>query len=88
MNFAASILKSTAGWDFPWYNDRLLAGRPWSFLSQYELIDGLLSACPTSRNAFVDRFNTAMHGYVEKQPMLRNKKEETLPWGNKFFADK
>jgi len=85
MNFAAAILKSTAGWDYPWFNDRLLAGRPWTFLPQYELIDGLLSTCPTSRNAFIERCNAAMHGYAEKRPMLIKKKEETLPWGNQFF---
>merc|ERR1711956_103249 len=51
MNFAAAILSSTAGWNFPWYNDRIQSGRPWTRMPKYELIDGLLSTCPTSRDA-------------------------------------
>lgn len=86
MNFAAAILLSTAGWNYPWYNDRLLAGRPWSYLPNYELIDGLLSTCPASRDAFIHRYRTAMESVSSKIPMFEQEKRATMRWADKFYS--
>jgi len=85
MNFAAAILSSTAGWNYPWYNDRLLSGRPWSYLPNYELIDGLLSTCPTSRDAFVRRFRTSIEPMTSKIEMFEREKDATQQWADKFY---
>jgi len=85
MNFAAAIISSTAGWDYPWYNDRLLAGRPWTYFPNYELIDGLLSTCPLSRDAFVKRRRTSMEIMSLKTTMLEKEKQKTMQWGNNYF---
>lgn len=86
MNFAAAIIASTVGWDHPWYNDRLLAGRPWSFTPNYELIDGLLSAAPTCRDAFLNRLRTAMTTLQEKKKMLSKENDHNKPWGDDFYG--
>jgi len=85
MKFAAAILSSTARWDHPWYNDRLLAGRPWSYLPNYELIDGLLSTCPMSRDAFIQRRRTSMKPMSLKIKMLETEQNDTSRWADKFF---
>jgi len=85
MNFAAAIIASTSGWKFPWYNDRLLAGRPWCYSLKYELIDGLLSTCVTSRDAFIDRLCTSMQPLSEKKAMLTEVKKSLLGWADRAF---
>jgi len=86
MNFAAAIVSSTAGWEFPLYNDRQLAGRPWSYFPNYELIDGLLSACPPSRDAFVKRLRTSMETMTLKTMMLEIEKKKTKQWADSYFC--
>ncbi|CAK0843067.1 unnamed protein product, partial [Prorocentrum cordatum] len=60
MNFAAAVCRSVRGWEGPWFNDRLLAGRPWKFAAEYELTDGILNTCPTSHAGFVGRKRPAL----------------------------
>jgi len=88
MNFAAAIISSTTGWNYPWYNDRILAGRPWSYLPNYELIDGLLATCPTSCDSFVQRQRTSMETMSLKVPMFEAEKANTKQWSNNFFLRK
>mmetsp|Transcript_24509 Transcript_24509/g.55989 ORF Transcript_24509/g.55989 Transcript_24509/m.55989 type:complete len:931 (-) Transcript_24509:147-2939(-) len=85
MRFAASIIASTAGWDAPWFNDRLLAGRPWYLMPKYEIIDGLLATCPASRDGFVGRLRASMEPLLEKRLMLEKEKDENLPWAEIFY---
>jgi len=86
--FAASILSSTTGWNAPWFNDRIISGRPWTFAPKYELIDGLLSTCPTSRNGFANRTCTSNQILSEKKPMLEEERDANLYWANEFFGIK
>jgi len=85
MNFAAAILLSTAGWNYPWYNDRLLSGRPWYLTPKYELIDGLLSTCPTSRDAFINRLRPSLEPLSTKQQMFLGLKNSLANWSDRFY---
>lgn len=86
MNYAAAFLSSIGGWSFPWYNDRLLAGRPWGYLPNYEIIDGLLASCPASRDAFVKRCHAAMESASStRTAMLTSEKKGLEPWANSFY---
>ena len=86
MNCAAAFLSSIGGWNYPWYNDRLLAGRPWGYLPNYEIIDGLLASCPTSRDAFVKRCRTSIEpANLTRIAMLEEEKKELEPWADSFY---
>lgn len=87
MNFAAALLKSTAGWEHPWYNDRQVPGRPWFLTTKWELIDGLLSTCPTSSNAFINRLRTSIQPQSKaRKEMFRRVKDSLLGWAKKFYS--
>lgn len=86
MNFAAAILKSIDGWDRPWINDRLIPGRPWSWRPQWELIDGLLSTCPTSREAFKKRLRPEGAQPQDMAKVQALEQKRWAPWAAKYYG--
>lgn len=86
MKFAAAVIQSIHGWERPWYNDRILAGRPWKFAAEYELIDGLLNTCPTSHAGFVKRLRPALCPSPVLGNLLENKFQSSQAWSASFFG--
>ena len=60
--------------------------RPWSFLPNYEIIDGLLSTCPESRDAFIKRSLTLGPLSHSRIQMLEDESDANEPWANAFYS--
>jgi len=86
MNFAAAVIRSIRGWERPWFNDRLLAGRPWKFAADYELIDGMLNTCPTSHVGFIKRFRPALSSSPILGRLYESAFNRAFDWSNKFYG--
>ena len=88
MNFAGAILKSSRGWNHPWLNDRILSGRPWLYASNYDIIDGMLSTSPHSRDAFPSRLiGNARQYSASRQEMYKAEGKRLIPWAIGFFGE-
>ena len=87
MAFAAALLRSIRNWDHAWVNDRLLPGRPWLWCREWQVIDGLLSTCPTTRDAFVRRRHpSAAPPQPDRQELQRREAAHWGPWATQYFA--
>jgi hypothetical protein len=87
MNFAAAVIRSIHGWENPWFNDRLLSGRPWKFAADYEVTDGLLNTCPASHEGFIQRFRPVLGPSPVLGRLYQSAFENSLPWGKHFFGN-
>jgi len=86
MNFAAAIINSIHCWDRPWFNDRLVPGRPWGYRPEWSLIDGLLSACPNTAKAFANRLQPSLAEAEVWKGIQQTEYNINLPWSNRFFG--
>ena len=89
MNFAAALLCSIGGWDDgPWMDDRLLPGRPWRWVPEWQLVDGLLSTCHASREAFRRRMRPAGTGPIQWASIQRLEQSRWADWSTAYYPAK
>lgn len=87
MRFCAAIMSTIQDWDFPWYNDRILAGRPWVWRKEWQIIDGLLNTCPNTSIAFSQRMNPMIEcPSASRQSMTIRDELRYEGWTSQFFA--
>ena len=87
MHFAAAVCLSIRGWERPWFNDRILAGRPWKFTAEYELTDGLLNTCPTSRDGFIKRKRPGLCASLALGRLYESAFSRSEDWRAQFYGD-
>jgi len=88
MNFAAAVIQSIRGWEWPWFNDRILSGRPWKFAADYELTDGLLNTCPTSHLGFLKRKRPILGTSPVLSRLYRIAFCNSQEWRREFYKEK
>jgi len=87
MNFAAAVIQSIRGWEWPWFNDRILSGRPWKFAADYELTDGLLNTCPTSHFGFLRRKRPILCTSPILSRLYESAHSSSARWCREFYKE-
>ena len=86
MNFASVLIDSIDGWDRPWFNDRLVPGRPWGYRPEWSIIDGLLSTCPRTAKAFANRLQRSLTQTSVWKCIQQTEARKFAPWSDVFFG--